>query len=98
MIDLLLKFPSQNSAAQVGQALGYTVSDGSGGWRTTEATLNLAVYVIGAHYNHELSAYDSNWWVMVRSLADIPVPQAITPYIVERDPNNAAIPGHRWAE
>lgn len=91
MIDLLLRFPSQAAAAQIGQALGYTVPDGQGGWKTTQATLSLAVCVIGEWLN------DDHWWVMVRSLEDIPVPPAIQPYIVARDENNPAIPNTVWA-
>jgi len=95
MIDLLLCFPSQNAAAQIGMALGYTLPDGNGGWNTTEATLTLAVCVIGEHSVGGVP--DGKWWVMVRSLVDIPVPDAITPYIVQRDPNNPAIPNQVWA-
>lgn len=95
MIDLLLCFPSQAAAAQIGQALGYTVPDGAGGWNTTEATLTLAVCVIGEHYQGETG--DGKWWVMVRSLVNIPVPEAIIPYIVQPDPSNPAIPNRVWA-
>ncbi len=91
MIDLLLRFPSQNAAAQVGQGLGYTTPDGQGGWNTTEATLTLAVCVIGEHNG------DGKWWVMVRSLVDMPVPEVIAPYIVTPDPENPAIPQRVWA-
>lgn len=97
MIDLLLRFPSRDAAAQVGQALGYTVPDGQGGWNTTEATLTLAVCVIGEHYTGTPSVGDGKWWVMVRSLVDMAIPAPILPYIVARDPNNAAIPGNVWA-
>ncbi len=90
MIDLLLCFPSQTAAAQVGQALGFTMPDGNGGWNTTEATLTLAVSVIGEHNG------DGKWWVLVRSLVEMPIPDAITPYIVTPDPNNPAIPKRDW--
>jgi hypothetical protein len=91
MIDLLLCFPSQNAAALIGQGMGYTVSDGQGGWVTTEATLTLAVCVIGEHNG------DGKWWVMVRSLVEMPVPQAILPYVVTPDPDDPLKPNWAWA-
>lgn len=97
MIDILLCFPSQNAAAQIGQAMGYTVADGQGGWNTTEATLTMAVCVIGEHYTGTPPVGDGKWWVMVRSLVDMAIPPAIIPYVVTRDPNNPAIPGNVWA-
>jgi hypothetical protein len=111
MIDLLLKFPSQLVAAQVGQALGYSTQDlDTGEWQTTQATLDLAICVIGEHYaptgettegpNGEqvpVFANDGKWWVMVRSLVEIELPAQILPFIVERDPANPAIPKQVWA-
>lgn len=111
MIDLLLKFPSQLVAAQVGQALGYSTQDtDTGEWKTTQATLDLAICVIGEHYKPTgetttgpsgepvpVYAGDGHWWVMVRSLIEIELPAQILPYIVERDPENPAIPNQVWA-
>ena len=111
MIDVLLKFPSQLVAAQVAQGLGYSTQDPeTGEWRTTQATLELAICVIGEHYaptgetttgpsgeTLPVMAGDGKWWVMVRSLVEIEIPVEILPFIVERDPANPAIPNQVWA-
>lgn len=108
MLDLLLKFDSQEQAGLIGEQLGYTTRDPeTGEWNTTQATLTLAICVIGVHYypdpvemdeegNPVLKA-DNQYWVMVRSLVDIDIPPEITPFIVERDPNNPQIPSQTWA-
>lgn len=112
MIDVLLKFASQTQAAQIGQALGYTTQDPeTGEWHTTQATLDLAICVIGEHFaptgeittgpNGEpvpVLAGDGQWWVMVRSLVDMAIPAEIQPFIVVPDPENLAIPNQRWAD
>ena len=111
MIDVLLKFPSQLVAAQVGQGLGYsTQNPETGEWRTTQATLDLAICVIGEHYAPTgattegpsgepvpVMAGDGKWWVMVRSLVDIAIPAEIQSFIVVPDPENPAIPNQVWA-
>jgi len=111
MIDLLLKFPSQLVAAQVGQGLGYSAQDPeTGEWHTTQATLTLGICVIGEHYAPTgetttgpmgepvpVMAGDGQWWVMVRSLVDMPIPPEIQPFIVQPDPANPAIPNRVWA-
>ena len=111
MIDVLLKFPSQLVAAQVGQGLGYSTQDPeSGEWRTAQATLDLAICVIGEHYAPTgetttgpsgepvpVMAGDGKWWVMVRSLVEIELPAEILPFIVDRDPESPAIPNQVWA-
>jgi hypothetical protein len=109
--DVLLRFDSQLQAAQVGQSLGYSAQDPeTGEWKTTQATLDLAICVIGEHYiatgetteglNGEpvpVLAGDAKWWVMVRSLIEMTLPEQILPFIVERDPENPAIPNRVWA-
>jgi hypothetical protein len=111
MIDVLLKFPSQEVAAQVGQGLGYSTQDPkTGEWRTTQATLDLAICVIGEHYAPTgettegpsgepvlVMAGDGKWWVMVRSLVDMAIPAEIQSFIVVPDPANPAIPNQVWA-
>lgn len=111
MIDLLLKFDSQEQAGLIGEQLGYTTRDPeTGAWNTTQATLTLAICVIGVHYypdgtttegpNGEqvpnLKA-DNQYWVMVRSLVDIDIPPEIQPFIVERNPDDPTIPSQTWA-
>lgn len=112
MIDLLLKFSSQTQAAQIGQALGYTTQDpDTGEWQTTQATLDLAICVIGEHFAPTgqtttgpmgepvpVLAGDGQWWVMVRSLVDMAIPAEIQLFIVQPDPENPAIPNQRWAD
>jgi hypothetical protein len=109
--DVLLRFDSQLQAAQVGRSLGYSTQDlDTGEWSTTQATLDLAICVMGEHYaptgdttegqNGEpvpVFAGDGKWWVMVRSLVEIELPAQILPYIVVRDPENPAIPNQVWA-
>ena len=111
MIDVLLKFPSQEVAAQVGQGLGYSTQDPeTGNWKTTQATLDLAICVIGEHYAPTgettegpsgepvpVMAGDGKWWVMVRSLVDMAIPAEIQSFIVVPDPENLAIPNQVWA-
>lgn len=112
MIDVLLKFANQTQAAQVGQALGYTTQDlETGEWHTTQATLDLAICVIGEHWvptgetttgpnGNPVPVYagDGQWWVMVRSLVDMAIPAEIQPFVVIPDPGNPAIPNQRWAD
>ena len=109
--DVLLRFDSQLQAAQIGQGLGYSTQDPkTGEWHTTQATLDLAICVIGEHYLPTgetttgpsgepvpVMAGDGKWWVMVRSLVEIELPAEILPFIVERDPANPAIPNQVWA-
>lgn len=111
MLDVLLKFPDRQTAALVGEQLGYTTIDPeTGEINTTQATLTLAICVIGVHYypdgtttegpNGEqipnLKA-DNQYWVMVRSLVDMDLPPEILPFIVERNPDDPTIPNQTWA-
>ena len=111
MQDLLLKFDSQDQAGRIGEQLGYTTRDPeTGEFHTTQATLTLAICVIGVHYypdgtttegpNGEqvpnLKA-DNQYWVLVRSLIDIDIPEEIKQFIVEPDPENPMIPNQKWA-
>ena len=111
MIDVLLQFASINQAAAIGEQLGYTVRDPeTGAGVTTTATLTLAICVIGEHYypdgttttgpNGETVPVlrgDNQYWVMVRSLIEIPLPPEILPFVVARDSSNPEIPTQIWA-
>ena len=111
MIDLLLKFDSQEQAGLIGEQLGYTTRDPeTGAWNTTQATLTLAICVIGVHYYPDGTTTegpngeqvpnlvaDNQYWVMVRSLVDIDIPPEIQPFIVERNPDDPTQPQRRWA-
>jgi hypothetical protein len=111
MLDVLLKFPDRQTAALVGEQLGYTTIDPeTGEISTTQATLTLAICVIGSHSypdgtftegpNGEqipnLMA-DNQYWVMVRSLVDMELPPEIMPFVVERNPDDPTQPQQRWA-
>ena len=111
MIDILLKFDSQEQAGLIGEQLGYTTRDPeTGAWNTTQATLTLAICVIGVHYYPDGTTTegqngeqipnlvaDNQYWVMVRSLVDIDLPPEILPFIVEPNPEDPTIPNQRWA-
>ena len=108
MIDILLKFDSQEQAGLIGEQLGYTTRDPeTGAWNTTQATLTLAICVIGSHSypdpadldeegNPKLKA-DNQYWVMVRSLVDMEIPPEVQPFVVERNPEDPTQPQNRWA-
>jgi hypothetical protein len=111
MIDLLLKFDSQQQAGLIGEQLGYTtVNPETGEFQTTQATITLAICVIGVHYYPDGTTTegpngeqvpnlvaDNQYWVMVRSLVDIDLPPEIMPFIVEPNPEDPTIPNQRWA-
>jgi len=108
MLDVLLKFPDRQTAALVGEQLGYTTIDPeTGEISTTQATLTLAICVIGSHSypdpndldeegNPKLKA-DNQYWVMVRSLVDMEIPPEVQPFVVERNPDDPTQPQQRWA-
>ena len=111
MIDLLLKFDSQQQAGLIGEQLGYTTRDPeTGEFNTTQATLTLAICVIGMHYYPDGTTTtgpngeqvpnlvaDNQYWVMVRSLVDMAIPPEIQPFIIERNPEDPTQPQQRWA-
>ena len=111
MIDLLLKFQSQEQAGLIGEQLGYTIRDPeTGEFHTTQATLDLAICVIGVHHYPDGTTTegpngeqvpnlvaDNQYWVMVRSLVDMDLPPEIQPFIVEPNPEDPTIPNQRWA-
>lgn len=111
MLDVLLRFDSEAQAAQIGMALGYTTQDpDTKAFSVTQATMDLAACVIGAHWKPDGTTTaapdgtqvpnyvsDNKWWVMVRSMKDLEIPKEIQPFIVTPDPNNPAIPNQRWA-
>lgn len=111
MQDFLLKFPSREVAAQVGEQLGYTtINPETGEISTTQATLTLAICVIGVHYYPDGTTTegpngeqvpnlvgDNQYWVMVRSLVDMEVPPEIEPFVVDRNPDDPTIPNQTWA-
>lgn len=112
MIDCLLCFPSLPEAAQVGMALGFTTQDAeTKAYETTQATLDMAICVIGEHFvpqpndaegNPVPPKGDGKWWTMVRYMKekeDLPPGawDAIQKYIVVPDENDPAIPKNKWA-
>lgn len=112
MIDSLLCFSSREQAIQVGAALGFTKIDAeTGEASTTQATLDMAICIIGQHFvpqpndaegNPVPPVGDSKYWVMVRymkNVEDLPPGawDAIQPYIVVPDPEDPTIPKQTWA-
>ena len=112
MLDVLLSFPSQTAAAQLGMAFGYTTQDEeTKEFRTTQATLDMAVCVIGEHFIPQPNDVngdpappigDGKWWVMIRSMKDVEsLPpgawDAIQPYLVIPNDEDPSIPKQRWA-
>lgn len=111
MIDLLLRFQSQEQAGLIGEQLGFTTRDPeTGEFHTTQATLTLAICVIGVHYYPDGTisegpngeqipnlVADNQYWVMVRSLEDMVIFPEIQPFIVTPNPDDPTIPNQRWA-
>ena len=111
LLDILLKFQSQEQAGLIGEQLGYTTRDPeTGEFHTTQATLDLAICVIGVHHYPDGTTTegpngeqvpnlvaDNQYWVMVRSLVNMVIPPEIQPFIVEPNPEDPTIPNQRWA-
>jgi hypothetical protein len=115
VIDLLLSFPSFEVATQVGVALGYVQVDDINNPQqieTMQADFNMAICIIGEHRipsgdfdeeDNPIMVGDGKWWVLVRSLQDIELPEAINPFIVwsslsgEDMPDDPLVPKRRWA-
>jgi len=74
MIDYILKFPSKEIAVQFGMANGFTSTDENGEPQSSLASHTHALCVIGEHNG-------SDWWVLFRDLADIPVPAEAEQFI-----------------
>ncbi len=68
MIDYLLKFPDRTTAVQFGLANGFATIDEDGEAQITLASHTHALCVIGGHNG-------SDWWVLFRDLAGIPIPE-----------------------
>ena len=112
MTDLFLKFPSRQTAIDVGVALGYTTVDPESGEAfTTSATLSLAVHVIGelmlptgetatGAFGEPVPVLqgDGNWWIMVRILDQTPIPPEVQQYVVWPDDNDPLQPKNRWLD
>ena len=115
MIDVLLGFPTFDIATQIGVALGYTTVDDLENPQvidTIKATHDMAICVIGEHWipNGEVDGEgnpvmvgDGKWWVLVRSLIDIELPETIMPFVAwvstsgEPMPDDVATPKRHWA-
>jgi hypothetical protein len=115
MIDILLSFPSFEVATQVGVALGYVQVDDIMNPQvieTIQATFDMAICVIGEHWvptddldeeGNSVMVGDGKWWVLVRSLVNIELPEPIQPFIAwvstsgEPMPDNVAVPKRQWA-
>jgi hypothetical protein len=67
MIDYLLKFPDRTTAVMFGLANGFASIDEDGEAQINLASHTHALCVIGEHNG-------SDWWVLFRDLAGIPIP------------------------
>jgi hypothetical protein len=74
MIDYLLKFPDRATAVQFGLQNGFAVIDDEGNEQITLASHEYALHIIGEHNG-------SDWWVLFRDLAGIPIPEGGEQYI-----------------
>lgn len=74
-IDYVLKFPSKEVAVQFGLASGFTSVDDNGEPRSSLASHEHALCVIGEHNG------DGQWWVLFRDLVGIPIPSGAEKYI-----------------
>jgi len=74
MIDYTLKFPSKEAAVQFGMANGFTSIDENGEPQSSLASHEHALCIAGEHNG-------SDWWVLFRDLADIPVPAEAEQFI-----------------
>jgi len=108
MTDLLLKFPNEETAGNVGSALN-CASFSEGKWQFA-TTHKVAIFPIGAHYYpsgilntdsilgpYPVMVSDNKFWALARIMVDMDVPEALLPFVVERNPNDAAQPQCRWA-
>lgn len=74
MIDYILKFPSKEIAVQFGMTNGFTSTDENGEPQSSLASHEHALCIVGEHNG-------SDWWVLFRDLADIPVPAGAEQFI-----------------
>jgi hypothetical protein len=74
MIDYLLKFPSKAVAEQFGIANGFAAPDENGEVQSSLASHTHALCIIGEHNG-------SDWWVLFRDLAGLPVPEGADQFI-----------------
>lgn len=107
MIDLLLKFPDEATAGAIGKGLGCAeLVDGVWQFKTTP---KVAISPIGPHRRVvgmstdsvlgpiPILVSDGNFWALARIMAEMPVPEVLTPFLVERDPADALQPQREWA-
>ena len=107
MTDLLLKFPSEDTAGKVGEALGCAALI-NGKWEFA-TTHKVAICPIGEHFiptgkmiasgmgEHPEYAGDGNFWALARIMVDMTVPEVLLVFLVERNADDATQSQHRWA-
>jgi hypothetical protein len=107
MTDLLLKFPHVDVAGKIGEALGCAQKvDGQWFFGTTH---KVAICAIGEHYlptgktivsdlgdTPEMRT-DGNFWALVRIADGIATPEQLTPFFVQRNPDDSNQPQRAWA-
>ena len=79
MIDYLLKFPSKEVAQQFGLANGFATEDENGEVKSSLASHEHALCVIGEHFTggdeNTPATSDGQWWVLFRDFVGIPIPE-----------------------
>jgi hypothetical protein len=96
MIDYLLKFPDRTTAVMFGLQNGFATIDEDGEAQIALASHTHSLHVIGEHNG-------SDWWVLFRDLAGIPIPEGGEQFIVwssasgDPRPTDESTPNIFWA-
>lgn len=103
MIDLLVCAPSRDQLIQLGILTGFLPDEVAESGDVPVFVSPLNIHEIGEHsFNAgtddepEMVTVEG-WWVMLAADEGTPIPDEILPLIVERDPENPAIPNRVWA-
>ena len=107
MTDLLLKFPNEEAAGQVGAALGCAFFE-DGKWQFA-TNHKVAICAIGEHFistgkilkteNGDISEIvsDGNFWAMARIMVEMETPHELAPFIIEPNAEDDTHPKRVWA-
>ena len=97
MTDLLLKFPTEENAGQVGAALGCAFFEG-GKWQFA-TNHKVAICAIGEHHVTiaEVTQGDGNFWALARIMVEMETPHELAPFIIEPNTEDNTQPRHVWA-
>lgn len=101
MIDLLVNVPERQALIDLGFSLGILRNNNE---HVPPLANGVNIHEIGVH-SYRTGGTDEEpvletapgWWVMLRADDDYPVPPEILPFVIERDPENPAVPNRMWA-